>query len=504
MKKRIRVLMGLVVSACMFILLCPLTVMAEGTRTIDVASFEAHGQIEYSTNEGDQGTITSSMTSFEISSDASTLTISITPDEGYQVDPQSSIVIDGNAGSTVNTENKIVYSELKDAGAGKAIQVNVRFQTAGNPGDPGNPGAPQERPLYLTWDGGSETITINSASNPNNLFVLNTGNMVIDMDTIKVYPEATNQISGTTDLMLNKTSTANDTTDTIRVWQVVDFPAPNKDDGDPNNDHPATTSGVNAEITLMIKSVSPVALMLPEGTKIPDGWGFGNRQLADLSTATTIDTAATLEAYYENAKIILRDPFGDGYSKIVAIGIPDEAVTIGGDGTDANPFMITFNSDFFDTVTFEVTLADGSVRYLTIVRRGIEIHLYSNDKIETLHGTQRGASINWADGETEKIIATFYYDANKSCTDYQMVANITYADGKVETKVVSSATGKEVLCGDSKTKGGDYVVWSGTANNRPASVAVTAVVKGAFDENATTFAGAKFGSGSGVTWVLGK
>ena len=50
---------------------------------------------------------------------------------------------------------------------------------------------------------------------------------------------------------------------------------------------------------------------------------------------------------------------------------------------------------------------------------------------------------------------------------------------------------------DSSLKGGDYLVWSGKADEEPVSVSVTAVKAGATSGN--TFGGACFGAGTGVS-----
>ena len=74
-----------------------------------------------------------------------------------------------------------------------------------------------------------------------------------------------------------------------------------------------------------------------------------------------------------------------------------------------------------------------------------------------------------------------------------MVATLTYADGRTEVKTVEGVYEKE--CVNDRTKGGDYIVYSGDEDSAPVKVSVTVVKAGTSD---TTFAGASFGAGKGV------
>jgi prepilin-type processing-associated H-X9-DG protein len=78
-----------------------------------------------------------------------------------------------------------------------------------------------------------------------------------------------------------------------------------------------------------------------------------------------------------------------------------------------------------------------------------------------------------------------------------MVANLTFADGHCETKVVSGY-GETSNASDPSLKAGDYLVWSGASDSAaPVKVSVTAVKHGA--TSSAKFGGALFGGGSGIT-----
>ena len=176
-------------------------------------------------------------------------------------------------------------------------------------------------------------------------------------------------------------------------------------------------------------------------------------------------------------------------SKIeVVTGTNPKAVTITGTS-------VKFNSPYYTSIPLQVTLSDGTIGYVTVDRLGLELGDYGNTG-NTNHGSQPGTAISSAPGAGEKnIIATFYYDAAQSYQDYNIVANLVFANGSTKTVVVAGSG--ETACIDPTLKGGDYLVWSGKASEEPVSVSVTAVKAGATSGSA--FGGACFGAGTGVS-----
>lgn len=180
-------------------------------------------------------------------------------------------------------------------------------------------------------------------------------------------------------------------------------------------------------------------------------------------------------------------------------GISPSAVTI-----DSNTHQVTFNSPYYDTIPLTITLNGGASGTVIIKRLGIEVGDYSAGAT-VLHGSQNGSSLIGAPGAGEEnIVATFYHDAAKSYSDYNMVANLTFADGRTETVVKSGFA--DVTCIDTALEGSDYIIWSGSASEKPVKVSVTAVEANAVQTTNsatnTSFGGASFGSGAGVTWNI--
>lgn len=207
--------------------------------------------------------------------------------------------------------------------------------------------------------------------------------------------------------------------------------------------------------------------------------------------STTAEKPAKTAVYYGNGTVDLSTVNGtSNISKIeVVTGTNPKAVTITGTS-------VKFNSPYYASIPLKVTLSDGTTGYLTVDRLGLELRDYGNTG-NTLHGSHVGTSISSAPGVGEKnIIATFYYDAAQSYEDYNIVANLVFADGSTKTVVVAGYDEKTCET-DSRLKGGDYLVWSGKASEEPVSVSVTAVKAGATSGSA--FGGACFGAGTGVT-----
>lgn len=180
-------------------------------------------------------------------------------------------------------------------------------------------------------------------------------------------------------------------------------------------------------------------------------------------------------------------------------GISPSAVTI-----NPNTHKVTFNSPYYDTIPLTITLDDGTSGTVIIKRLGIEVGDYhANETV--LHGSQNGSSLSGATGAGEEnIVVTFYHDAAKSYSDYNMVANLTFADGR--TKTVVKGGFADAPCIDTALEGSDYIIWSGSASEKPIKVSVTAVEANAVQttnsNTNTSFGGASFGSGAGVTWNI--
>lgn len=242
-------------------------------------------------------------------------------------------------------------------------------------------------------------------------------------------------------------------------------------------------------LTFMTQDYTGVQVMADSKPDMYDDTVFSD--LADI-TATTASNPAVIPVYYGSSTVTLEgvDDANEVQSIKVADGFNPKAVSI-----NQTTRQVKFNSPYYASIPLVVTLADGTVGYITIDRIGIALGSYRAGDT-TLHGSQVGTAVSNASGAgASNIIATFYYSASESYRNYNMVANLTFADGTTDTVVVSGYG--ETLCIDPSLKGGDYLVWSGEASKSPVSVSVTAVKSGAL--SSSTFGGACFGSGKGVS-----
>ena len=253
---------------------------------------------------------------------------------------------------------------------------------------------------------------------------------------------------------------------------------------------------INCQIILYKPEFAGV-LANPEGEeKRAPAWDFGNYPFVCLNDTTENDPFV-LTTYFGYSSITLSVPNGIALHSItnMTTTLPEGAVTI-----DQDTKTITFNSDFYDTVPLVITYDDGELGYLTIKRVGIDIQAYGRhgDELgrETLHGTQPGVYITWEDDDYA-IYATYYYPSSDN-TSVDLYTTYTWADGRVETRLLTHSP--ELYTTDSDgnmTPSHDFCVYKGLKADCPVSVSVIAVKTGGSD---TTFAGAKLGSGAGVTW----
>ena len=211
-------------------------------------------------------------------------------------------------------------------------------------------------------------------------------------------------------------------------------------------------------------------------------------------TGTTAESPAQSYVYYDSTEVPIYAIGGKEVREIkVADGFNADAVTI----IDGN--VLSFNSGYYATIPLVITLDDGTVGYLDVNRLGLSLDfIRTANRDFVFHGSQEGSKISNAEGVgAVNVVATFYYPEDKSYSDYDIVANLTYADGREETKIVQGFA--ETVGDDSGViKAGDYLVWSGASEDEaPVVVSVTAIKHGAIA--ADSFGGAIFGGGTGVT-----
>ncbi|MCR4782567.1 MAG: hypothetical protein K5851_07495 [Lachnospiraceae bacterium] len=235
------------------------------------------------------------------------------------------------------------------------------------------------------------------------------------------------------------------------------------------------------------------------GSKMPDMYQdtvyTNNVDLGESTESNPVKTAV----YYDSGNIELNGVGGKTITKVEAADGSNNAITVSGS-------TIKFTCGFYASAKVKVTLDDGTVGYIEVDRLGIGMDVVRpttlnprNEYRKTVfHGSQNGSDVTKAPGyKTVNIVATFYYDAAESYKDYDMVANLTFADGHTETKVVEGF-GEVINSSDNSLKAGDYLVWAGDKDaDAPTVVSVTAVKHGA--TSATKFGGALFGAGKGVT-----
>ncbi len=209
--------------------------------------------------------------------------------------------------------------------------------------------------------------------------------------------------------------------------------------------------------------------------------------IVDLKN-TTAANPAEINKYYGSDTIRINGYAGTAVTTVaLGEGINPKAVTISGT-------QVTFNSAYYASVPLVITLADGTTGYVTINRLGVQISDYNANATNTNHGNQPGYTLTGTPYAGKyNIVANFYYDSAKSYRDYNVVATLTYGDGRTEVKTVEGVY--ESPCVNVGTKGGDYIVYSGDEDSAPVKVSVTVVKAGTSD---TTFAGASFGAGKGV------
>src|SRR5574344_772045 len=230
---------------------------------------------------------------------------------------------------------------------------------------------------------------------------------------------------------------------------------------------------------------------------MPDNYDFTVWNGADLS-ATTKSNPGKVTAYYGESTISLSSRSSSKISeiKLAKDKVPSSAVSINNVTGE-----VTILSNYYNEIPLQIKLEDGTIGYITVNRIGIFISDLNVGADTLYHGaaTMISGNLN-VDKDKKRVAATFYHEDTTTYEDYDLIVNITYADGSTET---TSAQGVgDVHNSSGEITGSDYILWKGNSNV-PKKISVIAVKKNALS-NSETFGGATFGSGSGVEWECRK
>lgn len=236
---------------------------------------------------------------------------------------------------------------------------------------------------------------------------------------------------------------------------------------------------------------------------MPDNYDFTVWNGAELR-GTTADNPGKVTAYYGTDTIRFTgltavDTQGIDGIRITEISVVDDGtVPVSAVEINNETGEIRILSNFYNRIPLKIKLEDGTEGYVTVDRIGIFIGDVNAGSSRFFHGASVdvGNNLN-VDTDKNRIAAVFYHENTTTYQDYDLIVNLTYSDGSTETAIAKGVGDVPNSNGD--IIGSDYILWSGE-NNMPVSVSITAVKKGVADSNSNTFAGATFGSGSGVEW----
>ncbi len=134
----------------------------------------------------------------------------------------------------------------------------------------------------------------------------------------------------------------------------------------------------------------------------------------DISGTTEENPAIMHSILLEDTVRIKASEIGGlNIASIEALHAPEGAITINGNG---NEYEFIFHSNYYDAVIFKITDTDGHDYYLDVERSILD---------------------NWI--REESVQTTFYFDAETSYSDYELIATYVYNDGTIVEKEMTNA-----------------------------------------------------------------
>lgn len=232
---------------------------------------------------------------------------------------------------------------------------------------------------------------------------------------------------------------------------------------------------------------------------MPDNYDFTQWNGVDLRETTT-DNPGKVTTYYGEDTISFDSIATSDIRKISLVsnsGVPSNAVSI-----DNTNMTIKVLSNYYNEIPLEIELVDGTKGYITVDRIGIFIDRMNVGSKVFYHGASANVGENMdVDTDKNRIVAVFYHEDTKTYNDYDLIVNMVFKDGSTKTAIAKGVG--DVRNSNGNIVGSDYILWASATEEEPVEVYVTAVAKNALSDS-NTFGGATFGSGAGVKWVNSK
>lgn len=247
-----------------------------------------------------------------------------------------------------------------------------------------------------------------------------------------------------------------------------------------------------------------VQLSTPHMPDVYDFVSFNGIELGD----TSVNNFGKVSVYYGDDTVDLSGMGCDitNIELVEGMGVLKAAIDI-----DVENKRVKIKSNYYNEIPLKITAKINGeevvVGYIKVSRVGIYINTVTKGFNIFQHGATNvnvnanGGNLN-VDTDKYRIVAVFYHNNTETIDDYDIIVNIVNKDGTTETKLAKPVG--DVNDNEGSLVGSDFILWEGDSiDKQPSKISATAVKKGA-TSNKTTFGGATFGAGAGVTWVNAK
>ena len=426
----------------------PISVLATGSELVINYHNTGHGHVEYTVDGTNWVSVSENKSISDLDTSVNDLQVRLVPDEGYRADTEHMQYREENTAQLSNVSSDMASALIGPAGytvnSPYLELINVEFVSNSQnhddeDDDPFSPRVPFDGSAYFIWECDSSicyhkftNLTGEEVNGGYEINYVKLNDLTDQSSNNKAYTWGQENANW----VLAREIEDNGVLDTSKLTKGIIF----GDSSDPfdagiqldpagaenGNSSICTNGDMNFRACIIKDNYEAVKFnnVIDDYTYFPGFWDPAFFASTIDVTDTTKDSPAEYDVYLLEPSITFEtaDNSKSTITSVKALDVNSKAVDIVKSGSK---FTIKFNSNYYDSVVFELTSADGNKEYLRIAR----VSMYVNDDFRP-------------NSNDSHIIANLLYPPTSTYNDFEVVATVINKDGSETTSVVSAKKGE--------------------------------------------------------------